>query len=501
MSARSHLARVLLCLCAVVLAGCGGSPPAPSVLLVTLDTTRADALSCYGGSTRTPVLDGLAAAGVRFERAVASAALTPPAHATIMTGREPYEHGVRVLLAPGGVRLDPGVPTLAEVLRSQGYETAAFQSAFPVSAFYGLDRGFAVFDAVDAAVGSLGEGGGATWDSRRGQRRSDETTARALAWLETAEAPFLLWIHYWDPHDPQLVPPAGLLPPDLPRDADGRPAKGDALYAVEVAFVDRQIGRVLRALEERGLAGSTLVAVTADHGEGLEDGRARHGWRGHRILYEEQLRVPLLLRGPGLRAGALVGGLARAVDLAPTLLDYAGVEAPDCTGRSLRPLIEGREDAPRIAYAEALNRFDDNATQLLERRSGDDLVYAASDGRWKLLWRPTSPQRSELFDLRADPGEQRDLAREQWDQAARLLNELARREPWVLSSFEADISSDPGVAAVLAGLGYAGGGAAAAAPLSWRWVCALHARPLLDGGEGPAVGHGGCEGLGVPVGG
>lgn len=455
---------------AALLAACSRGVERPNVLLITLDTTRADALSCYGAPAgRTPHLDALATRGVRFERALSASALTPSSHATILTGRWPFAHGVRVMVADGGYALGEGTPTLAEVLGARGYRTAAVQSAFPVSAHFGLDRGFDHVDGLDADLARTPSGDGITWDVRRGQRRSDETTERARAFLRGADDPFFLWVHYWDPHDPSLLPPAGF----LERQGVTSPGKNPETYAAEVAYMDAQIGALLRELERQGLEGSTLVCVIADHGEGLDDGVARHGWYGHRIAYEEQLHVPLLLAGPGVPRGRVVGGLARSVDVLPTLLDYADVPAPGrVDGASLRSSVEGGAPPERVAYAEAVNLFDLNAHVLVSRRPRSRLVHVAADERWKLLYRPVAPEESELFDTRDDPGETRDRYATEPEVVERLLGELAASRPWVLEPF-AHTDGEVSAAAleILEALGYTGGADAEAALEGWEWLC------------------------------
>ncbi|HYH44672.1 MAG TPA: sulfatase, partial [Thermoanaerobaculia bacterium] len=262
---------------AMVAAGCragepggtaAGSSDGASLLLVTLDTVRADRLGGYGyAAAETPTLDRLAREGVRFAAASTNAPLTLPAHASLLTGLLPPRHGLR---NNGAGRL-PEVPTLAAVLAAAGYRTAAFVSSFVLDRRFGLDRGFAVYDDdVERDAG-----GGVALDA---ERRGDRTVERALAWLSAKtpetldrERPFFLWVHLYDAHAP-YAPPA-------PYDSRhrGRPYDG------EIAFADAQVGRLVAELERRGLAGRTLVAVTADHGEALgEHGELTHGL----LLYE-----------------------------------------------------------------------------------------------------------------------------------------------------------------------------------------------------------------------
>ena len=326
---------LLACAC-----GAGGGER-PNVVLITMDTTRADYLSCYGhagvgGQPTTPNLDRLAAEGTRFELAMSTAAVTPVAHAAILTGRFNRDHGVRVIYAGSGFRLGENVPTLATELQAAGYTTLAVHSAFPVSPYFGLTRGFDVVDSFDAEM-EVDTNNQAAWDQQN-TRRSDETIERTLDALGDARTPFFLWIHLWDPHDTIQVPESRFMPPDEElfelgpdgkplRDANGKPVLKrpmTGLYAAEIRYMDHQIGKLFEALRERGLWDDTLVAVTADHGQGLGE----HDWAAHRILYQEQIHVPLILRlpgDPGETGGRVVDDLVRSVDIAPTVLDYAGL--------------------------------------------------------------------------------------------------------------------------------------------------------------------------------
>jgi len=444
--------------------------PRINVLLVTLDTTRADALSCYGAPEgASPRLDELAAEGTRFDLAMATSSITPVSHASILTGLDNQRHGVRVISAESGYRLRASVPTLATALRDSGWTTAAIHSAFPVSAHYGFDRGFDVFESFEADFRV--EEDGHFWDVKEFQRRSDETTDLAIDWLAGAQDPFLLWLHNWDPHDGALKPPEEDLPEDLPRSKGGWIGPSRELYAAEVRYMFRQIGRLIDALRESGQWERTLVVVVADHGEGLDD----HGWWAHRLLYQEQARVPLLLRIPGARQRSSVPELVRTTDVFPTVLDFVGVDTPaPVDGRSLRDLIAGRGDAPRVAYADQLNGYDLNSA-IREHRPLDEFVYAVVEGGWKLMWRPEHPEASELFDLEADPLETANRMEERPDQAVRLRRLLAEKAPWVTEPFPpsgdgADLSA---AQRALAQLGYSGDGSEKEGP-RWAWTCPEH---------------------------
>lgn len=495
---RASLGLVAGALLALLGAACaGGDEDRPyNVLLVTLDTTRADYFGCYEDLPRapghplakTPNFDALAAEGVRFDRGMATAAVTPVAHAAILTGRFNHEHGLRVMYVKGGFRLPSGTPTLFSELHSKGWRTGAFHSAFPVSGFFGLGEGFDVYETVESEM--QGGEGGAQWGIKDAQRRSDDTTDLVLDFLGATEEPFALWVHYWDPHDLVLRPPGVEVPdleqlPGLPDDPAER-ARALAereheihrqLYATELSYVDAQFGRVVDELKAKGEWDRTIVIVVADHGEGLYD----HGWTYHRVLYQEQIRVPYLLRVPGVEGGddgLRVARQVRTVDLAPTVYDYLGVTGPETTGRSLRPLLERRDDAQRVAFAEQVNGYDFNAGDLLRNlRPQDVFVYCAMDDRWKLLYRPEDPSTSELFDLVADPLEQHDLYTVDHPEARRLRVELARQAPWVTEPFAA-ASGGPVVApGALSQLGYVPGEVSTG---EWRWACPVHMDVLND---------------------
>ncbi len=437
------------------------------MLLVTLDTTRADHLSCYGGTgVSTPRFDQLAAQGTRFLTCTSTSAVTPVSHASILTGRENAGHGLRVLAADGGYRLPEDVPTLASVLHARGYRTLAVHSAFPVSDWFGFARDFDVFESFEASV-EVDELG-AKWDGSH-QRRSDDTTDLVLELLRDQPEPWFLWIHYWDPHDADLVPPPRLLPPELPR-FNGKPHRSDALYAIEVAWVDRQFGRVLDALDANQQAARTIVAVTADHGEGLADGERLHGWQFHREVYREQLQVPLILRGPGVPTGVAVEGLTGTIDIAPTLLELCDAPLPaGIVGTSLVAAMRGARLPERTLLADQINGYDLNA-KMLQNRPWADFVYAAIERDWKLVYRPMHPERSELFRLSIDPLEEHNVFSEHPAEVKRLLEVLAAREPWVTAPFADGGAPSPESLAILESLGYAGGGGVTD-PGVWGWTC------------------------------
>ncbi|MEM7515808.1 MAG: sulfatase-like hydrolase/transferase, partial [Planctomycetota bacterium] len=310
---------------------------------------------------------------------------------------------------------------------------------------------------------------------------------------EHPEEPFFLWIHYWDPHDPILTPPEELLPEGLPR-YQGKPRKSDLLYAAELKFLDAQFGRLLDHLDVQGLADQTIVAATADHGEGLTDGVLRHAWGFHRILYKEQIHVPLLMRGPGLgEPGAVVEGAVGCVDIAPTLFELCDVAPPaDLEGQSLVSAARGGPLEPRAIYADQINGYDLNA-KMLQNRPKADFLYTLVETDWKIIYRPNFPADSELYDLRSDPLEEKNVWAEHPDQVVRLLTLLAERDGWVTEPFSGGEVPTPEALAILAKLGYTGGAGEEEIASTWGWIC-----PTADL-ENATIhqDRGGCEESGV----
>jgi arylsulfatase A-like enzyme/Flp pilus assembly protein TadD len=395
-----------------------------NVVLITLDTVRADRLGAYGGPPGlTPHLDRLAARGVVFEQATSAAPLTLPSHATLLTGLEPIRHRLHV---NGGGRLHGDVPTLATRLAAAGDRTGAFVASYVLDHRFGLARGFATYDDAIVKTDRVG--------ALEAERPANEVIDRALDWLARGDsAPFFLWVHLYDAHAPYAPPE-----PYRSRFTD-RPYDG------EIAFLDAQVGRLLERLPER-----TVIAVTADHGEGLgEHGETTHGL----LLHQSTLRVPLFVVAPGLRPRRIAEAVS-LVDVASTLLGLSssgesGASAP-LPGRDLsRALLDGVEP-PR-------------ATLLSETRYPATLgwapLVAARRGRWKVIEAATGDREralSELFDLDADAGETVDRALDARRELAELRRTLAE------SAAEAgDVRHEDGTAldrearAALASLGYA----------------------------------------------
>jgi len=415
-------------LCALALlwaAGCGDAGGPPSLLLITLDTTRADRIGAYGhASAQTPVIDGLARQGILFEQALAPAPTTLPSHTSILTGLYPVGHGVQ---SNALFVLEPQARLVSEALREQGWRTAAFVAALPLVARLGLSQGFEVYSDVGAS--DYLEGGGT--------RPADAVVSDALEWLGGL-APgerFFVWLHLWEPHGPHEPPPGW----------QGRAA--DA-YDAEIAYCDQQIGRLLGFLRERGLDRELVTIVTADHGEGLgEHGEETHGT----FLYQSTLRVPLVMAGGPLArsAGTRVAENVSTAALAPTLLALAGL-APEVLLPAVRlaPLV-GADGRPQPPPAEAPVYLETQAPYYEHRLRALDGVVS---GRWKLV----QSQPPQLYALDERPSEERDLARSEPEQLAALQRQLAElRERQAGPGWASSHEVGAGEGELLEALGYA----------------------------------------------
>lgn len=437
--------RKLLLAAAVLLgsASLGASPTAeedparPSILLITLDTTRADHTSAYGyARPTTPRLEELVKRGIRFDAAYAPMATTLPSHATMFTALLPRSHGT----LKNGIVVDGRLPMLAEVLAKNGYRTAAFLSSFVVAERFGLARGFGTYDDDF-------EKGQCKWDVGRWEgheitddfcRRGNLTRARSEKWLEAngylgpepkpgseaAQAPpFFLWLHFFDAHNPYdppaeqraLFPPLGGPPSDLDRDI--------AAYDAEIHFADQEMGKLLDRLAAAGHLDDTLVIVAGDHGEGL----MQHGWMLHGLqIYEEAVRVPFVVRWPAkLPVGKKIAEPVQLADLMPTVLELAGLAMPQ---------MERKPDGQSVAAALRGNtKLDSRRAVLLQRRSyargwergvamkGEK--HAVRVGSWKYI-EAKDENTFELYDLASDPGEKRNVFADKPEERASLASTL-----------------------------------------------------------------------------
>jgi arylsulfatase A-like enzyme len=379
------LALVALCACA-----CGERPR--DILLVSIDTLRADRLGSYGrAGAGTPHLDRLAARGARFADAMAPTPITLPSHASLLTGLDPSRHGVR---HNGLYALAPGSDTLAERLRRAGFRTGGFVASIALASRHGLDQGFEHYSEPER------EPTRALFFLR--ERPARAVNRDALAWLDGLDPRerVFLFVHYMEPHAP-FEPPE----PELSRFADDR-------YQGEVATSDRAFGELLAGLAARGRLRRTLVMVVADHGESLGD----HGELSHGIfVYQSTLHVPMILAGPGVPAQRVVEEPVSLVDLMPTVLAAVGLEGDgegEGDGRSLWPALRGESLGDRALYGESfVPRLDFGWSALRVWRRGRE--------KW------ISAPRPELYDLERDPGEADDLAAGSPERGRRLAAELA----------------------------------------------------------------------------
>ena len=357
-----------------------GRPPkgrAFNVILITMDTVRADALGCYGcRDIRTPTIDGFAARGVRFEKCYAQTPLTLTSHTTLMTGTQPLFHGVR---DNGAFLVPQKLATMAELFKGKGYATGAFVGAYVLDSKWGLDQGFdTYYDKFD-----LKKFQRISLESV--QRPANEVMDAALPWLESQkDKPFFAWIHLYDPHAPYEPPP-----PYASQYATHP-------YHGEIAFVDAQLGRLWQLLEANDLLGRSLIVFTGDHGESLgEHDEPTHGF----FVYQAAIHVPLIFVTPFPKLQGIVSDeVVGLVDVLPTVCRMAGLPIPDeVQGRSLASAFSGRRDRkPRLAYSE---------TYYPRFHFGWSELKSVQNGRYKLILAPVP----ELYDVAADPGEAHNL--------------------------------------------------------------------------------------------
>jgi len=383
---------VMLAAAGVPAAACsGGGPPSrPNVLLVTIDTLRADRV----GTGTTPAIDALAASGLRFTGARSAVPLTLPSHATIHTGLLPPQHGVR---ENGAGALADSHPTIARALKEAGYRTAAFVGAFVVDRRFGLAQGFDVYDD------QIPRDPRAT-ERLEAERPASAVADRAIAWLQSAisthQSPFFVWIHFYDPHAPYTPPPEYA-------------SRAKTAYDGEVMFADAQLARVIEALRADGTLDRTLVIVAGDHGEGLGD----HGERTHgMLLYDSTLRVPLVIAGLG-HATATIAEAVSLSEIAPTILRAVGLTPPaGMTGRDLLRLPADAASVP-AGQTQPTTGIDLYSETEYPRAAGWSPLEALTDGRWKTI---IAGSATEIYDLSRDPREEHDLSASQAAAAAAM---------------------------------------------------------------------------------
>jgi len=423
---------LLVLLASFALLACSGGGARPNVLLITLDTTRADRLGCYGyAKAQTPALDALAASGARFEHAYAQVPLTLASHATLLTGKYPATTGLRI---NADAKLPQGVRTLAESFQERGYRTGAFVSAFVLDSTFGLDRGFEVYDDNLVRAGA----------SRHFEvdRSGDAVTDAALAWLDGAKAErFFAWVHLYDPHAPYRPPP------------EYRARFADP-YDGEIAFADSQVRRLLDWLDGAGLRENTLVIVAGDHGESfLEHGEPEHGL----FVYDTTIRVPLILSWPGnVRAGAVSTANVQLLDVYSTVLELVGAPADrSAAGSSFAAGLRGETLPERTVFGESTYPQHGYGWAPLRYLVRGDLKYIDAP-------------RPELYDRRADPGETDNRLDQLPNDAATLRASLLELTERIEATAPEPAELDAEAQAKLRSLGYVSGSSADAAASSGR---------------------------------
>ena len=395
-----------------------------NVILISVDTCRADHLSCYGYSLKTtPALDAVAADGVMFTHVQSTNPITFPAHCSMLTGTIPPFHGVR---GNFNYRLDDASVTLAEVLRDHDFQTAAFVGAFPLHSSFGLAQGFDTYgDQFGVAAG----------EEAYNERKAEAVSREAIAWLEEQrQRPFFLFLHYFDPHGPY----------EAPEPFASKYAKNP--YAAEIGYTDYWVGQVIEKLKTLGLYDSSLIIIAGDHGEGLHEHKeAEHGF----FIYQSTIRVPLIIRSPGWSTGRQVDDTVSLIDIVPTVLGLLDLSPPpQVQGVDLADYLFGRPGPKeeRAVYCESI----------WPMMYGCCPLRGIINDRWHYVW----SIKPELYDLRVDAAEMNNLIDEHPQKARELHNRL---EEMLASDGRAigdqvTVAPDQDTVARLRSLGYVGGG-------------------------------------------
>lgn len=452
----------------------------PNIILISVDTLRRDRLGCYGYSAaHTPHIDSLATQSILFEDATTPIAFTGPAHTSMLTGLYPMHHGVKM----NGVGMPKTVITLPDLLSQNGYQTAAFISGWPLKdVVLNLGKRFGVYNdnfskwkffpdtmqqliIIKLLYRTLRVLTG--MDYIPSERAGEYTTEKAIAWLSKhAEGPFFLFVHYFDPHGPHVIPPTND-PKNDPYYATGAPVFRRSqpmevrrkilenpqrvvhikqLYDKEISYTDNQIGRLLDALKTLDLMKNTYVIFTADHGESLDE----HGYYFNHgeYLYDNVIRVPLLLRIPEARyKGIRVSNQVRLVDVTPTVLDAANIQTNlDLDGRSLLSIVHGKETAERVSLGAVEDIWSTSTARYYVRQKGYELIWDLNIPRVG-----ENPVYEQLFDLTKDPDELHNLT----DRDLPILPELRNRmRQWVQGDTLRIPSPDPEIREQLHAIGY-----------------------------------------------
>ncbi|MFO8057200.1 MAG: sulfatase-like hydrolase/transferase [bacterium] len=394
-----------------------------NILVISMDTTRADRIRCYGYDwVETPGLNSLARDGILFERAYSHIPLTLPAHTSIFTGMVPTYHGV---IDNGGYQVPEDVTTLAEVLKEAGYQTSAFISAAVLKKEFNLDQGFDYWNEEDIEPQE-------ELSALVAERPADKVTDDALEWLEkNRQKNFFMWVHYYDPH--ATYDPPSVYAELYESDYDG-----------EIAFMDSEIKRLLGQMKEYGLYDKTMIIAVGDHGEGLGE----HDEQTHAtFIYETTQHIPLIMTIPGFQeAGKRIRTLASHMDLMPTVLDFLGLEMPaDMNGKSLKEIIE-------LPAGEVIDRYVFLESKHSLLHYGWSPLSAIVGPRYKYIKAPTP----EFYDLRNDPDESRNLYREDKKPVTNYKNRLNEFEDkWKEGLKQENPDLSPALEQQLAALGYA----------------------------------------------
>jgi len=397
------------------------------VILISIDTCRADYLGCYGYPRPTSSnIDAFAAEGVLFEHVVTPVPLTLPAHSSMLTGTIPPYHRVHDNI---NYRFSEDNVSVAEIFQKAGFETAGFVSAFVMEDRFGLSQGFDHYDDESESSSTSGD---------NTERPAAQTTERACDWLDQhQEDDFFLFVHYYDPHEPYQAPKpfAGQYGPGM-----------HGAYAAEIAYTDYHIGKLLSKLKSLDIYDSALIIITSDHGEALgEHGEPQHGY----FIYEGNIRVPLIIKGPGENQPRRIEQIVGLVDIVPTICKMTGMNEPNkARGIDLSAYLMGREpqEMQRYLYSESVLPCNIECNPLL----------GVSTQEWKYI----QTTRDELYDLRQDPTEQNNLAVQQAKRAGMMQKQLAAilEDNQRLSDGSSQSKLDEESLRILAGMGYVGSG-------------------------------------------
>jgi arylsulfatase A-like enzyme/Flp pilus assembly protein TadD len=401
LSLTHYVLRITLCaILAISAFGCKKEIPKPqapsAAILISIDTLRADYLKLYNPKgTSTPNLEQFAREGVTFREVSSQVPYTLPSHCTMLTGVYPTAHQVR-----DNVRdvLPANIPTLAEDFKQNGYQTAGFVGSMVLSEQTGLSRGFDSYDDFFSRGDVHAEDLGGI------ERRAEEVFQSFQYWMEhrNSTSPFFAFLHFYDPHSPY----------DPPHEY-ATSQKQEDLYAGEIKYVDFVLGELFTFLKNKNVWNDAIVLITSDHGEMLNE----HGEIGHGFfLYEPALKVPLLIRGPGLPNGKSIDELVQLADIAPTLLTLSGLKVPSTVqGESLKPVLDGGQKKNRAAFAESY---------FASLQFGVSPIKMIQDGNLKYIEAP----HPELYDLSSDPGESRNLVSERKSETQKLKTQIAQFE-------------------------------------------------------------------------